>query len=347
MCRVSRRLISLCLALNLTCISVVHAQVDGAQVLKGLGVSPDEVAQLEDGGILTFSDEAYESTKRELAADAMVLIQIDLETVVKLLVEEPTIIPTNKVLDHSEINSAADFAGIVYTDAEIDEVRDLIRAEPGKKYNFSNSEYALLQEKLAPYARSDAASQIAAASEVMREILIGRYDHYRENGLEGIEGYVRSGKKSIDIGRELRLTTETFKPFDDDFPKFYKVMHDFPAGSECCDHYYRWLKVKVGKRPLFALAHTMIESTDDYVLMTERYYFASSTLNSLQVTLSWLKYDHDTYMGLAMSASTDILDSVMGRMLRPIGRNKAKDLVEEVLLDVRSELASDDETEGE
>ena len=70
---------------------------------------------------------------------------------------------------------------------------------------------------------------------------------------------------------ELRLTTESFKPFEGDFPEFYKVMHVYLAGAECCDHYYRWLIVRTRKRPTFALAHTMVQTTDDYILATERY----------------------------------------------------------------------------
>lgn len=65
----------------------------------------------------------------------------------------------------------------------------------------------------------------------------------------------------------------------------------------------------------------------------------TATLNSVQVTLSWLPYDENTYMGVAMSASADILDSMMGKMLRLLGRNKAQDLVTDVMTEVRADLA--------
>ena len=174
----------------------------------------------------------------------------------------------------------------------------------------------------------------------MREILIARYKAYRVSGLNGIEKYSRKKSKQVDVGHELRLTTATFKPFAGEYPEFYKVMHDYPAGAECCDHYYRWIKFSIRKRPTFALAHTMIQKTDDYVLATERYYYAASTLNSLQVTLSWLKYDDNTFVGLAMSASTDLLNNMLGRMLRPFARNKAKDMVSDIMLDMKAELES-------
>jgi len=39
------------------------------------------------------------------------------------------------------------------------------------------------------------------------------------------------------------------------------------------------------------------------------------------------------------AASSDMLDSVTGRMLRSLGRNKAKDLVIEVMQEIRPDLA--------
>ena len=45
----------------------------------------------------------------------------------------------------------------------------------------------------------------------------------------------------------------------------------------------------------------------------------------------------------AMSASADILDSVMGRMLRPVGRNLAKDMVTDAMEDIRQDLEGSDE----
>ena len=50
----------------------VHADVDGNELLEGYDLSDAEVAQLEQGEVLAFSDEEYEFSKRELAADAMV-----------------------------------------------------------------------------------------------------------------------------------------------------------------------------------------------------------------------------------------------------------------------------------
>lgn len=332
------RFITSTAVLSCLMLSAVEADIDGQTVLEGLDVSSAEIGKLENGKVLTYSDKAYETNKRELSADAMILIKTDLDAVERVLTEEATLLPAKTIVDHSVINSEADFANVKFTDEEFKEVEELFDAKAGKDLNFSDAEFARLRERLAPHQSSDRAGKIAAASDAMREILVGRYNAYRANGLDGIEPYSRSTRKKINIGNELRMTTETFQPFAGEFPEFYRIMHDYPAGTDCCDHYFRWLKVRMKKRYTFALVHMMTQRTDDYILATERFYFASNTLNSMQVTLSWLKYDEDTYMGLAMSASTDVLDSLMGRMLRPVGRNLAKDMISEIMHEVKADL---------
>jgi hypothetical protein len=325
---------------------VAQSDIDGAQVLEGLSVSPKQIKKLESGGVIAFSDAEYESTKRELAADAMVLVDTDLQAVMDALTSEATIMPEHRLAEFGMVESEDDFSAVLYTEKDIKEVERLILAKPGDDFNFSNSEYELLQQRLGRLRESSPAEQVEAASAAMREILIGRYHAYQADGLDGIADYSRAKGKTVNIGRDIRLSTETFKPFEGDFPAFYKVMHDYPAGAECCEHHFRWIKAKIRKRPTYALVHTVYQKTDDFVLANERYYYATSTLNSVQVTLSWLKYDDDTYMGLAMSASSDLLDSTMARMLRSVGRNMAKDMLTEMMQDVKEELENGDQAEG-
>ena len=175
----------------------------------------------------------------------------------------------------------------------------------------------------------------------MRDILIARYNAYQQSGLQGVAPYQRSKKKALSIGRELTLTTETLEPFSEYFPEYYQVLHDYPKGADCCEHVFRWLKVSLKKKPTFALSHTIIQRSKDFLLVTERHYYVSATLNSVQVTVSWVPWDHDTQMGLAVSASTDVLDSLLGKALRKLGRNKAKDMVADVLTEIRDELQAE------
>ena len=174
----------------------------------------------------------------------------------------------------------------------------------------------------------------------MRAVLKGRYNAYQASGIAGIEHYQRSSRKKVDVGAELQLTNDAADVYEDEFPEFVRVLSAFPEGAECCEHIFRWLKVRIRKRYAFALAHTIIQTTDDFALITERHYFVSNTLNSVQLTVMWLPHGDNGSIGLAMSASADVLDSVMGRMLRGVGRNLAKDMVTEAMVEMRGDLES-------
>ena len=329
--------IMLCAALILVTLPA-HAQMSGDELLEGFGLTPDEIERLEQGEVLAYSDEEFEYSKREMSADAMVQVDTDHAAVLRSMQEDATLIPVKLLMSHTRIHSEADFDGVEFTAEEYDEVEKLFRADVGKDFNFSKDEYALLDKMLRPHRKATRSQHIQAASDAMRAILIGRYNAYRANGLGAIEGYQRSKKKKVDVGAELQLTNDAAKAFEEDFLEFVRFMYGYPEGVECCEHEFRWLKVRIRKRIAFALAHTMIQATDTFAVITERHYYVSNTLNSVQLTVLWLPYEEGGSVGLAMSASADILDSMMGRMLRPVGRNLAKDMVTDAMLDVKKDL---------
>lgn len=315
-----------------------YADMSGTELLEGFGLTAGEIERLEQGEVLAYSDEEFEFSKRELAADAMVHVDTTHDAVLRALQEDATLIPVKLLMQHTRIRSKADFDEVGFTAEEYDEVEKLFGAKVGKDLNLSNDEYVLVQQMLKPHRNGTKAERIAAASDAMRAVLIGRYHAYRADGLGAIEGYQRSNRKRVDVGAELQLTNDAAKAFEDDFPEFVRLLYGYPRGAECCEHEFRWLKVKIRKRIAFALAHTMIKATDTFAIITERHYYVSNTLNSVQLTIVWLPYEEGGSVGLAMSASADVLDSMLGRMLRPVGRNMAKDMVTDAMLDVKTDL---------
>lgn len=311
----------------------------GEMILDGFDVSERERAALQKGEVLTFDGEEYESTERELAVDATVLVDRSVTEILAQVRDVPSIIPKKYLIEFVDIESAADFEQLGFTDEEYKEADRLLEAKAGNDLNLSNEELQRISA-LNEGARSRA-ERLEAASTALREILLKRYNAYRASGFSGIGDFQRSNREAVSIGRDLRLTTEMLKPFEPYYPEYYRVLSDYPNGADCCEHIFRWIKAKVRKRPTWALSHTIIQATDDFLLITERHYYVTHTLNHVQVTMSWVPWDEDTQMGLAVSASTDLLDSMLGRMLRPLGRNKARDLVSEMMAEVRDELQAD------
>ena len=319
----------------------VADSLTGKEVLDALAIPEDHRQQLEGGGVLAYDGKQYEGTDRELAADAIILIDKSLDEVMAEIREVGSIIPIKYLVEYHEITSFEDFDGVAFSNDDIKEADRLLGAKRSKNLNLSDEEIALLNKAGSEAKRLTTAGRVKAASDAIRQILIARYKAYQESGLRGIPVYQRSKRKAISIGDELTLTTETFAPFEPDFPEYYRLMHDFPEGADCCEHVFRWMKVELRDRPAFALTHTFIQRTDEFLLITERHYYVTHTINSVQVTVSWIPYEDGTYMGLAVSASTDVLESMMGKMLRGVGRDKARDLVTDVLIEFRDEIEQD------
>lgn len=319
-------------------LSPARADITSAELLEDFGLTPDEIAELENGEVLAFSDEEIEFSKRELATDAMVQVDTDHSAILLALKEDATLIPVKLLQEYHTITDESDFAGVELTEDNFAEVEKLFGSKLGKEFNLSAGEITTVQQILEPHRGGTRAQMIEAASTAMRAVLKGRYNAYRTSGIAGIEPYQRSSRKRVDIGAELQLTNNAAAVYRDEFPEFVRVLGAYPEGAECCEHEYRWLKVRIRKRNAFALAHTIILSTDDFAIITERHFYISNTLNSVQITVLWLPHGDKGSIGLAMSASADVLDSVMGRVLRGVGRNLAKDMVTDAMIDIRDDL---------
>lgn len=324
-------------------------ELDGKSVLEALSVEPDDIQKLEDGEVVAFSGEPYEQSKRELASDAVVLINKGLDTVLAEINEQASLIPRKVMLGYQDIGSEADFDAIgfdINEERDVEEVETLFKLKKPGDYNLTSKEFETLKSSLDSARSGSLEEKMETASTAIREIMLGRYRAYREGGLAGIDPYQR-GRKLVDIGQELRITTETLDVVEDYLPEYYNNLLHFPADQECCQQRFRWLKVKLVKRPAFVLTHSSVLKTDEILIITERHFYVTHSLNSVQITVAWLPYEEGTYMGLAMSAQANILDTFLGRVLRGLGRNKSEELVGDVLTDIRAELEGTSEKDAD
>ena len=314
--------------------------VDSQAILESLDIKSGDIKKLEDGEVVTWSGASYEQSKRELASDATVIIHKNLDTVLGEINEQASLIPQSVTEGYQDIISEADFDGIgfkVTSDREFKEVELLHNLKKGEDYNLTPQEFDTLTESLKATQNGSREEKTEAASKAIRELLLGRYRAYTKQGLAGIEPYQR-GKKTVNIGNELKVTTETLDVVEDHLPDYYNNLLQYPAGADCCQQRFRWLKVKLLKRPAFALTHSSVLKTEDILIITERHFYVTHSLNAMQITVAWLPYEDGTYMGLAMSAQANALDTFMGRVFRGIGRNMAEEMVGDVLINIRDQL---------
>ncbi len=309
----------------------------GKAVLKDLNVRDAEVRALENGEVVTKLASEYEQSKREMAIDATILINKPLRVLQEESEDDITLIPGKLILGSSEVLSEADFAGLGFSDDESEEAARVLKAKRNDGLNLGDKDLAIIQSlKGQRKGRSD----LELASEAIRQIMIGRYRDYMDRGLAGIEPYARK-KNSISVGHELKQSNEQLIAIDKYFPEYFNTLVNFPRSAECCDHRFMWMKAKVRGRPTIILMHRIVLATDEAVILTERHFYVSHTLNSLQLTLAWLPYgegDDTTYLGIATSANSDYLTGFVGKLIRSLGANKGAEAIGDVLVDIRKDL---------
>lgn len=309
----------------------------GKQLLEEFNISAKEVQKLESGEVLTKLASEHEQSPRELAIDSTIIIRKPLSELVSESEDNITLIPGKMILDAAEITGEESFDSIGFAPEEAEEATHWLNAKPGDDPNLGRQDLALIAELK---ANRGGRSDLELASEAVRQILLRRFREYTRGGLNAIEPYARKGDQVL-VGAELRASNETLQAVEKHFPAYYDELVNFPTGSDCCEHRFMWMKAKVRKRPTFILIHRIVLDSPEAVLLTERHFYVSHSLNSLQLTLGWLPYqegDDKTYLGIATSANSDYLTGFVGKMIRFLGGNKGAEMVGDVLVEIRDDL---------
>jgi hypothetical protein len=106
----------------------------------------------------------------------------------------------------------ADWAKVGFNTSEKEEIEKLLEAEPGLDINLSAEELEKLKNK-AKGREADDPETVKAVSKAYREILIGRFNSYLEQGLEGIMPYGRGGGETASPADELRTAWDVENGF--------------------------------------------------------------------------------------------------------------------------------------
>jgi hypothetical protein len=322
----------------LLCSRCFAAGADGRTIVEEFHFSEKEVHKLESGEILTRLASGYQQSNRKRAIDGMVLIRKPLGELAAQSKGETTLVPGESILDSHEVFSEGDFAGVRFGPDEAGEARAWLNARYGDDLNLGRADLAIIERvKSGRGGRTDT----ELASEAVREVLLHRYRQYLRGGLEAIEPYARGADEFVSVGEELRASNATLQPIEKHFPRYYAALVEFPVGAGCCEHRFMWLKTMIRSRPTFTLVHRIVLVADEAVLLTERRFYISHSLNSLQLTLGWLPWrdgDDTTCLGIATSANTGYRTGFVGRVRRAFGGNEGAEMVGGVLSAIRDDL---------
>ncbi len=263
----------------------------------------------------------------ELDVIMSVLVQAPLTKTVDVLQRLSTSKDTPGILYIQEItgnDSASELAGIfnkvTFDPSEEDEVKQLMSIGPGDDYNLSRKEIALFKQAAKNMKTGTTVDR--AMTKAMGEVLKNRYLSYRRKGLKGVATYQISASEQANPAKELIVATESVVILKEKFPTYYRCLRFYPDQNVSnFVHQFFLVKQQEEGRPMFALKHLVLDIQPDYALITERQYYMSHTLNSLQVVIGCLPYKNGTLVVLLNQVFTEKVNITIGkRIAKKVGR---------------------------
>lgn len=297
------------------------------QALQNSGIDATQIAQLERGEIVDYG--VSETGQKELAVGLAMILPATMPQIIEyiksgnLTTTESDVIATGPLTDNADINSFKKFA---FTGKQLDEAKSFLNAEPGDKFNLSESELTSLKSLQAGLEDADNKTVLKAANQKYREILLQRLQAYRKSGLSGIAAYSRESGNA-DPAEELRTDVIHSKIWTRYFPGLQRALLNYPAAlPPNATEQFLWVNRSVEDRPAAVLSHRVIVNSEAGGIIVSCQFYAGHSYNSSYVIVVGLPYKEGaTLIFYFTRSSTDQITGMGSSLKHLIGREQMKD----------------------
>lgn len=288
---------------------------EAGALLAELGLSPDEIAQVEAGQLVRHA--VKPASERELTAGLAFHVPVSPSELVKSSQQD--------LLDRVDPNSmgfgkvgvpgsAADFAKLTLAPDPAGRARAYTGAEPGGDLNLSADEIAAFRKL------GDGAAPPAVEAAV-REALLARVQAYRAKGLAGTAPYALDGGAKRSPGEEIRTATLASKVLEKYAPDAYRYLLSYPSGKPPgTEEVVRWSQFEAHGTPTIALTQVLFIPDGEAYIVAQRQFYASTAYNAEQAIAAFLPAkDGGTVVVYANRTSTDEITGFGGGTKRSLG----------------------------
>ncbi len=316
------------------------------RLMEHLGFEESKKSHLLDGKVISTGNPDKEQEKSEMAVSAvMLVIRRPLSDVVDAYMDGEVFRVQAGLTAWGEINGAAPgdnaskaaFDDITYTAHEKKEARKVVEFKGGEAFNLADDEIARFRK-----ISTKDSQLVETVSAAWREVLFDRYQANANGGLDAIEPYRRSRKKTVSPGKQLTVATASFTLLRDHFPWVYDQIltfpHPAPDTKTPVGHRFFWLIQEVQNRPNFVLVHHATDIDDHYGIIVEQQYYVGHSYNSLEAVLGCLPYEGGTVVFYTSRVFTCKVTGFAGGIARGIGRKQIMSSVAEELERLRTAL---------
>lgn len=297
--------------------------ITAEQIADGLGLSAQDKKKALAGKIVV--TEIEETDEKQLAVALALVVPAGLDDIADSLLEGTTLEANTALqaygdIDPTQIDEAA-FAGLTLDD---DEVKTLLKLEPGSDFNMSTDEIAVFQDLGQQYQAGDAGAA-DAVNAAYRQMLAGRMQAYVDGGLAGIAPYDRGGDSSS-AADDLKIAAESATLLQEVLPELYQAFVAYPDQAVAdVEHGFNWVQVDAGGRPAQVLTHRMLYRQPDLLVVLARGFYVSHSFNASQYVSGMLPVDGGTAIFYANRTATDQVAGFMSSARHLIGRGMMRD----------------------
>ncbi len=180
-------------------------------------------------------------------------------------------------------------------------------------------------------------AQALRSGESFRQLLLRRYEAYRQRGVAGIEPYDRGGGKVARPGDELQGALQESTVLAKYFPELLRALQTYPREQpEDASHRYFWTNQKVEGRPTFILTHRMSIVRPEGAFMAERQFYVGHSYNSLFLLAGCLPVEGGSVVFYSNHTSTDQVAGFGSGMRHSIGRGQMRDEITKSFQQIRA-----------
>ena len=175
---------------------------------------------------------------------------------------------------------------------------------------------------------------------VVREILLGRYRSYRDEGLAGIAPYERGDGAALDAAGELRLASIAARSLGLFAPSFYELLLEYPKSKPAhFEESFFWIHYHAHGEPAFMLTHRLSVPSQPESASVQRQFYVSRSYNVEQSLSALIAAREGALVVYTNRTSTDQVTGFGGSARRSIGRRLLARQLEELYERVRDDSA--------
>jgi hypothetical protein len=302
-------------------------------LLADLGLKPDEITQVQRGGLLNHS--VAPASERELVAGFVFQVAVSPSDLVKQARKDlldrldPSVISFAMVPVPA---SLADFAKLELEPETQKRVQAYLNARPGEDLNLSPDE-------IAAFRALGSGAAPGAVEEQVRKDLLARLQAYRARGLAGIAPYARAHGQQRSPADELRTATEASRNLARYAPAAYRYLLFYPEEKpEGAEEVFHWTQFEGHGVPTLSLTHVLLVPDGDAWIAAQREFYVSTGYNVEQAVAAFLPTSGGTVVVYVNRTSTDQVTGFGGDMKRKIGSNLLASQLQQLFERVRTQV---------